>query len=357
MVTIVVGGQYGSEAKSKAVVAAASVVPEKETVLGIRTGGTNAGHTVYFGDQKYVLRTVPALVANPRALLLICSGAMIDPLILDREIREITAMGVNVVDRLIIDPMAVVVEQQYIDLEKNKVLGERIGSTLTGTGATMAARVMRTAKTIGEWQRTNVSMFESCIAKKGEVAAILHHHIRRDSHVFVEGTQGFGLSMLHSDHYPYCTSRDTTASAFASEAGISPRDVNRIIMVIRTWPIRVGGNSGLMYNEVSWDYVQEYCGSPDKLIEMTSVTKKVRRVGMFDWDLVIKAMDHNRPTSIAIHGLDYLEWSDRGKREYTQLSQQSRNFARQVADRLSTPVSMVMTGPHQDDVMIAGGNL
>jgi len=62
--------------------------------------------------------------------------------------------------------------------------------------------------------------------------------------VIIEGTQGFGLSLLHAADYPYVTSRDTTAAAFVSEAGLSPLDVDDIVLVLRAFPIRVGGNSG-----------------------------------------------------------------------------------------------------------------
>ena len=68
--------------------------------------------------------------------------------------------------------------------------------------------------------------------------------LNRKERVIIEGTQGFGLSVLHSPYYPKATSRDTTAAGFVSEAGLSPLDVDDIVLVIRAFPIRVPGNSG-----------------------------------------------------------------------------------------------------------------
>ncbi|HEU4441008.1 MAG TPA: adenylosuccinate synthetase, partial [Burkholderiales bacterium] len=60
--------------------------------------------------------------------------------------------------------------------------------------------------------------------------ALLRENLERGDRVVLEGTQGFGLSLLHSGTYPFCTSRDTTASGFISEAGLSPFDVDQIVM-------------------------------------------------------------------------------------------------------------------------------
>lgn len=73
------------------------------------------------------------------------------------------------------------------------------------------------------------------------VAPLLHRGIDDGADVIIEGTQGFALSLLHGRDYPFVTSRDTTAAGFAMEAGISPRMIDNIVMVLRTFPIRVGG--------------------------------------------------------------------------------------------------------------------
>ena len=118
--------------------------------------------------------------------------------------------------------------------------------------------------------------------------------------IIIEGTQGYGLSLLHSPLYPFSTSRDTTAAGFLSEVGLSPFDVDDIYLVLRTFPIRVEGNSGPLKNEISWEELGQK-------IESTSVTKGTRRVAKIDYKLIKEAILVNRPTRIILNHLDYVE--------------------------------------------------
>jgi adenylosuccinate synthase len=144
------------------------------------------------------------------------------------------------------------------------------------------------------------------------VAPLLHHVLDDGGDVIVEGTQGFALSLLHGPDYPYVTSRDTTAAGFAMEVGLSPRLINQIVMVLRTFPIRVGGTSGPFARETSWEEIARTSGSPIVVPEYTSVTRRLRRVAHFDIELVKMAYRYNRPTSLAVMGLDRLEHANTG---------------------------------------------
>ena len=84
---------------------------------------------------------------------------------------------------------------------------------------------------------------------------MLRRLLSSNERVVIEGTQGFGLSLYHGGHYPKATSRDTTAGTFVGEAGLSPLDVDDVKMVIRTFPIRVAGDSGELPNETTWKAV------------------------------------------------------------------------------------------------------
>lgn len=130
-----------------------------------------------------------------------------------------------------------------------------------------------------------------------------------NKHIVIEGTQGFGLSPINSKFHPFCTSRDTTAGAFVAEAGLSPLDVENVIMVIRSLPIRVGGNSGELANEISWKQVAERAKANVDLTELTSATKRIRRVGNFDADLVKQAITVNNPNMIVLNHADYWDYS------------------------------------------------
>src|SRR5207249_2305427 len=128
-----------------------------------------------------------------------------------------------------------------------------------------------------------------------------------EARVIIEGTQGFGLSVLHSPHYPSTTSRDTSAAAAASEAGVSPRDVDEVVLVLRSYPIRVAGNSGPLANEVDWDTVAADGGAEQELREYTSVTGLERRVGRFDPGIVRQAIRVNDPSLIVLNHVDYID--------------------------------------------------
>ena len=126
----------------------------------------------------------------------------------------------------------------------------------------------------------------------------------------VEGTQGFGLSLLDSGYWPKVTSRPTTAAAALSEAGLSPIDVDDVTVVLRSFPIRVAGNSGDLPNETSWQAIRELTDSKKDMTEYTTVSKRVRRVGRFDPEVVVRSIKANRPTRLVMNHLDYV-----GKKE------------------------------------------
>lgn len=337
--TIVVGGQWGSEGKAKAAV---KVVQESlsrgNSTACVRCGGPNAGHTVYVGDKKVILRHLPSGVVEPNCKLYIAAGAIIDIDILMRDIQNLEDLGVDVKGRLMIDRNAAIVDSESLLEEKELGLGERVGSTLTGTGATTAARCMREAK---------VASSETVLS--GFIGDVTEAINTKHAEVIVEGTQGFGLSLWHGP-YPFTTSKDTSAMAVASEAGIPWSSIGDVVMVIRTYPIRVGGNSGPMKDETTWEQVRKDSGATDSIEEITSVTKKVRRVGYFDLDMFNRACMVNRPTQIAIHGADYINSNDLGKRKGSDLSMGTMNFIKAI-EMNGVPVTMVFTGKHQDDMV------
>lgn len=179
----------------------------------------------------------------------------------------------------------------------------------------------------------------------------VHAGLRKGKKVLIEGTQGFGLSLYHSPFYPRTTSRDTTAAGFISEVGVSPLDVQQVVLVLRTFPIRVAGQqAGPLEEEISWKDVTRESGSPEAIEEATTVTRRTRRVGRFDWTLAAKAVAYNKPTQIAINCLDYLSYANRGVRLRCNLEQRARSFVSDLEERLATPISICGTGPGILDV-------
>ncbi|MCM1214960.1 MAG: adenylosuccinate synthetase [Lachnospiraceae bacterium] len=318
---MVVGGQLGSEAKGKVT---DYMYELNQAVATVRVGGPNSGHTAYTkSGEKVVTRCLPVTAWRKDSVSIIAPGSYIDISVLFDEIRKFNMTP----DNLFIDKHAVVLRPNADEEEIGKGLRETIASTCTGTGQGVLQRVSRSAKTIFA---QNVLDLHSYVCDTRE---IIDSMLRCGHNVIVEGTQGYGLSNLHTDDYPYCTSRDTTAAGFLAEIGFSPFDVSRVVLCLRTFPIRVGGNSGPMYKEVDWDFVTKHAESSKPLIEHTTVTNRVRRVGLFDVDMVRKAIRANKPTDIVMNFCDYLDAACYGKAKLTIIADTRLRVIEKALDR------------------------
>ena len=329
--TIVVGGQYGSEGKGKVVALLAS---QLDSPWLVRCGGPNSGHTVTIDGKDVVLRQVPSCASPHNPTFCIAAGCVIDEAVL---IRELDMLGIDRA-RIIVDPRAVIVTEPDREAERRALAG--IASTCTGTGAAMARRISRAADV--PLAEHSEALATRCRVET--VAPLLHRALDRDDHVIIEGSQGFALSLLHGKKYPFVTSRDTTAAGFAMEVGLSPRAIDNIVMVLRTFPIRVGGPSGPFDNEISWAEIRSISGAPEVLPEFTSVTNKLRRVALFDMDLVKKACDYNRPTSLAVMGMDRLDHVNTGIQRIADLTPRARKFVDDLERETGVPVEFAGTG-------------
>lgn len=293
-VTVVVGGQFGSEGKGKVSYITAQ---RHQATVAIRSGGSNSGHTAYDSDgRRHIFRHLPTAALLPDILCILGPGSLIDPDILRDELERIELPP----QRLNIDPMAFVITEAHRNQETSSGLSDRIGSTMSGTGAALIDRISR---------RPDVDLARSHPFLRqfvrDPVRDLLRQVLGRGERVVVEGTQGFGLSNLQSPDYPFVTSRDTTAAAFVSEAALSPMDVDQIVLVIRSHPIRVDGNSGPLPLETKWSEVGRLT-SQTGLVEHTTVTGRIRRVADFDGAIVRAAIAANAPTTIVLNHIDYL---------------------------------------------------
>jgi adenylosuccinate synthase len=340
--TIVVGGQFGSEGKGKAVALLSMSVGAP---WAVRCGGPNSGHTTVVEGKEIVLRQLPAGVANPRAMLAIAAGCVVDESVL---LREIDLLGIER-ERIVVDPRAVLLERADVSDEGGLV--RAIGSTASGTGAALARRM-------GRGPGVRLVADATALSERVRIEAVaplLHDHLAIGGDVVVEGTQGFALSLWHGDRYPFVTARDTTAAAFASEVGLSPFHVDRVCMVLRTYPIRVGGASGPFPNEIDWETLRVESGAPHVVEEMTSVTKRLRRVARFHLDSVVTASRYNGATELAVMGLDRIDYSNTGAKSIDELSSRGRRFLQELESATGVPVGWVGTGFRTTEAIYLGG--
>jgi adenylosuccinate synthase len=345
---VVVGGQFGSEGKGKV---AAYIAANEKIDFCVRCGGPNSGHSFLDSTGKqHLVRQVPTGYIKASTRLLIPAGGLIDPAVLR---FEIDLLGLDS-KRLGIDRNAMVIEESDKLREQELRLNERLSSTLCGVGSAVARRALRdqsvrlasTATREHRWLSEYVT----------DVAEECNHAIDAGKGVLIEGTQGYGLSLYHSTSYPKATSRDTTPAAFLAEVGLSPALVKEIVLVLRTFPIRVAGEqAGPLEHEIDWDTLQQESGYPYPIHEITSVTRKIRRIGRFDWELAYRAVRASRPTRIAINGLDYLDFANYGAVEENQLSRAAQRFIEHFEERLG-PISLVGTGPSLNNFVVRCGN-
>lgn len=338
-VTVVVGGQYGSEGKGKLVAHLAAMSQRRVAV--VRCGGTNSGHTVDFEGHPYPFRQLPSAAVVPGSELFLGAGMVIDPNLLLEEMNSVRMDQ----DRVHVDRNAVILDERDLTAERDSHLRQRVGSTLSGTGSATARKVLR--------DPTQLTASDEPRLKKmvTDVSRDLNEAVDRGDRIIVEGTQGIGLSLHHSAHFPFVTSRDTSASAFLSEVGLAPTLADEVIAVFRSYPIRVAGNSGPLQNELSWEEVTRRAGATGLFQEYTTVTRKLRRVGEFDWDQAKECIRINRPTSLALHGADYLNFGDVGVSDWETLSNETKAFVELMESALNVEVRYIFTGPKQDHIV------
>lgn len=284
---VMVDGQFGSTGKGLA----ASVLAENLGDLVdhvLSNAGPNSGHTSYFGDEKIVLKQLPsfAVTANKLGLsplVFMDAGAVIDVEILNDEMR---AYGLN--EQVFVHPHASVISEDAIEDDAASI--QSIGSTGKGTGPAQIKKLQRR---------------DDAVAKHyaDAIEAKIGHYAPHPTHMnFIEVSQGFSLG-INSGFYPFTTSRECTVMQALSDANIHPEMYCGSIMVVRTFPIRVAGNSGPCYpdqQELTW----EYLGVEP---EITTVTKKVRRV--FSWSDMqfCAALEANRPDVVFVNFCNYLQ--------------------------------------------------
>jgi adenylosuccinate synthase len=345
-VWVVVGGQFGSEGKGKI---AAFITCRENIDICVRCGGPNSGHS--FVDKNgttFVLRQLPTGYLNARSRLLIPAGALVDPVVLRNEIES---LGITV-GRIGIDPKCFVIDERDREEERQLNLHERLSSTLCGVGSAVSRRALRgrdaklVRDVVGQYPWLGDLIVHNSVCEEVNAA---HDHGKK---ILIEGTQGFGLSLYHSESYPCSTSRDTTASGFLSEVGLSPRMVTEIVLVFRTFPIRVAGQqAGPLKQEITWEQLRAESGYPFQVQERTSVTNKIRRVARFDWELARMAAAANRPTRLAINGLDYLSYENHGVGNLNSLRADTQAFVGKLARWCSCEVSYLGTGPRLDEIL------
>lgn len=325
-VTVVYGGQAGSEGKG-----AIAGWLARRYIWGAAVCNfmPNAGHTWVSGDEIVVVNQLPiGLVGEHVGWLMIGASSVLN---LDRLFEEIDRYNVmyNVSARLRIHPRAQIMLGEYIDWETENL--RYIASTAKGCGAAIAAKARRE-----QGVRLAADVPELSPFVDPDFDETINDLVNDGGAVLVEQAQGFDLDINHGVSYPFCTSRQTTPTQICADLGLSERLVTSSIAVIRTHPIRVGdvegGTSG-GYGSKEIDWAQVSRSADRQVQEVTTVTKRVRRVFEFDFQQIKHMSRICRPTTVALTFADYLD------PDIFQLTQERYREAKLPFTSISEPVA------------------
>lgn len=339
---VVVDLQFGSTAKGKL---CQYLAMNRKYDFSIRVQSIQAGHTVIRDGIEYKMQTIPCAWVNPNVMLILGPGCFIEKNQLLKEIGWIEQAGISVRDRLILDYRATYITEEDKAEERANRLTESMGSTSEGAGASLIRKL---------WRKGGVVQVKDDMwAVKNRLMEADTLEIIQKADVLLEGCQGTLLGVHTTPYYPYCTSRECSVSAILGEAGIAPFDVRSVYGVFRTFPIRVGGNSGKTgARELSWEDVAAYSGDPTLVPERTTVTNRQRRIFEFSVRDMLQAMMINKPDILVCNFINYLNHDDTDVTTWSKLSTKSKRWISQKEQILKQNFQMLGTGKNPNSWII-----
>ncbi len=333
VVDVLLGLQWGDEGKGKVV---DYLAPQYDVVARFQ-GGPNAGHTLVFGGQKYVLHTIPSGIFHDNLINLIGNGVVIDPITLAKEIESLHQAGVPVVERLCLARKAhlILPTHRYLDAAAEAAKGKaRIGSTLKGIGPTYMDKTGRNGLRVGDTTTAGFEdKYQSLKAKHLALAKMYPETafdlvqeearwmesleiLRRlqlvDSEYFIndllaqgkkilaEGAQG---AMLDIDFgtYPYVTSSNTIAAGVCTGLGVAPSHIGEVIGITKAYCTRVGAGP---FPTEQLNETGEFLRREGK--EFGATTGRPRRCGWLDLPQLCYSVMLSGVTQLAVTKIDVL---------------------------------------------------
>jgi adenylosuccinate synthase len=329
---VVFGSQWGDEGKGKIV----DMLAEKADAIVRFQGGNNAGHTLVVDGEQCILHLIPSGVLHPGKQCLIGNGVVLDPVVFCQELDKLSAKGIDVSpSRMTISKKTHVIMpyHQLMDKvrESSKSKDGKIGTTGRGIGPCYEDKMNRCGIRAGDF--ADPELLKSKIGKALEEKNVLFQHlygakpmdaqtvfnevmpvaerlvpylgdvssaIQAADSVLFEGAQGTHLDIDHGT-YPFVTSSNTVTANAASGSGCSPRELDRIIAIVKAYTTRVGsGPFPTEQQDADGEYLQS------KGHEFGATTGRKRRCGWLDLVVLKESTRLNGPTELAITKLDVL---------------------------------------------------
>lgn len=308
-IDIVLGLQWGDEGKGKVV---DLLTPSYDAIARFQ-GGPNAGHSLVFNGNKFVLHTVPSGIFREGSVNIIGNGVVADPVILMDEIRKIEEIAPNVREKLVISKRAhlILPSHKMLDAASEASKGKsKIGSTLKGIGPAYTDKTGREGLRFGDMLSDNFVEKYNALKERhmhmlslypeisfdlegyekqwfeaveelrkfniADVEFVMNDLINNDSSVLAEGAQG---SLLDIDFgsYPFITSSSTIAAGACIGLGVAPNKIGKVMGIFKAYCTRVG--SGPFPTEL-FDEAGEQIRQTGR--EFGATTGRPRRCGWLD---------------------------------------------------------------------------
>ncbi len=309
-VDLLLGLQWGDEGKGKIV----DFLTKNYNIVARFQGGPNAGHTLEFDGIKHVLHTIPSGIFHNNSINLIGNGVVIDPVIFQKEIKNLEPFDIDLKSKLFISRKAHLILPTHRILDAASELSKgksKIGSTLKGIGPTYMDKTGRNGIRVGDIELSTWLQKYRKLTKKHEkliknLNVDLQYNLKELEHEFfdsvdklktinfidsenfifnklnennsilAEGAQG---SLLDVDFgtYPYVTSSNTTAAGACTGLGVPPNKIQEVFGIFKAYTTRVG----------SGPFPTELFNSVGKIIAKTgneygATTGRPRRCGWLD---------------------------------------------------------------------------
>ena len=336
-IDVVLGLQWGDEGKGKVV----DVLTPDYKVIARFQGGPNAGHSLHFDGESFVLHTVPSGIFREGSMNIIGNGVVVDPVILMDEIRQIEATGIDITHKLKISRRAQLIlpTHRMLDAASEAAKGKsKIGSTLKGIGPAYMDKTGRNGIRFGDvlcpdfLQRyqalkdKHIGMlslypgFEFNLLEYEEKWMQAVEDLKRfpfiDSEIEVNGyidsgvpilAEGAQGSLLDIDFgsYPFVTSSNTLASGACTGLGVAPGKIGKVYGIFKAYCTRVG--SGPFPTEL-FDETGEFLRKEGR--EFGATTGRPRRCGWLDMVALKYAVMMNGVTELIMMKSDVLNSFD-----------------------------------------------
>ncbi len=334
MNTIIVGTQWGDEGKGKII----DLLSADFDYIVRYQGGSNAGHTVVVKNKEYIFHLIPSGILHKDAVCCIGNGVVIDPAVLIKEIKDLSAKGISSKGRLKISSLAHVIMPYHkvLDQLRESKRAQKIGTTGRGIGPCYADKISRCGIRMIDLLNKRIfrEKLEDNLREKNEVfkkayqyrafdfrkiykeylsyadflceyiddiAVVLDKACSLNKDILFEGAQGTFLD-IDFGTYPFVTSSSAISAGACVGSGVSPRRIDKIIGVAKAYTTRVG--EGPFVTEFK-DKFAEFMRTKGN--EFGATTGRPRRCGWFDAVMVRRSVLLNGINEIAITKLDVLD--------------------------------------------------